>query len=338
MGGMYKHTALIVLMGLMLGQVSIGLAQDVTVKKNASSVRLDEGYGNAFLNYEPYVREKPQDEKRSTTAPTVVTQQTKKDENQTVNVEWLRKNYPVLEQRAIDDPSEANVSAYLYAKRIILDKSQRFSNMVTKVTNEDPLLNENNRVPYASAGAQAVRRADTLAQRKAVEEMAKTGGLVVFVDSTCRFCADQLPVVDMLKDMYHIEALVVSLDGAAPKGYAGKIVKDNGLWKKLELKLTPSIVFVNRPQAFTGPQDPNTYLIVAQGFYAADELSKQIAYAGFKSSLLSDATRRDLDIWNDGVASTEDLQALRLDPNQPAAFKATLAPLLLKQYQNRGTP
>ena len=127
-------------------------------------------------------------------------------------------------------------------------------------------------------------------------------------------------------------ALVVTIDGKRPPGYKGPIVTDNGMFKKLELTLTPSVVFVPKPKAYS-EADPNTYLIISQGFYSADEMTKMIAFAGLNKKLHTQATANDLDVWKRGVASTEDLENLTLDVTQPESFKEKLRPILLKQYQ-----
>lgn len=294
-------------------------------------VRIDDSYGDAFLHYQPYVVKgktaKPPETQVRAPAP-----QPKKEDKK-VDVKWLQENYKLLEERAIDDPTDENVAAYLYVRRIAMDKSQRFSEKVSEVTNTDPLLNENNRIPYASAGAQSIRSANRLAQEQATRELATVGGLVVFVDGSCRFCAMQMPIVTALRSQYGMEALVVSLDGKRPRGYSGPLVRDNGLYRKLGLKLTPSVVYVHRPRAYHDGKDNNQYRVIAQGFYAQDELVKQIAFAGHTTKLLSSQTMRDLAVWNRGVASTEDLGGLELNGNDPAAIKRKLQPLLQKQYQ-----
>lgn len=299
------------------------------------SMRLDEAYGDAFSNYRPYTtpsKKKDVEEQRpAATKPAAPAAEPKGE--QKVDVEWLIKNFPMLQKRAITDPTEVNLSAYLYAQRIIFDKAQRFEEARMAVINSDPLLNENNRIPYASAGALTIRNADYLGQQQAARELSKIGGLVTFVDATCRFCAQQLPVLNMLKANFGLETLVVSIDGRRPKGYQGPVAVDNGLFKKLHLKLTPSIVFVPRPKAYQGESDPNEYLVISQGFYAADELVKLLAYAGHKRKLLSEETMRDLSVWSRGVASAEDLGSLKLDPNNPASFKEKLQPILNKQYK-----
>lgn len=295
----------------------------------SADVKTDDAYGDAFLQYRPYVvsgakaEPKPAEKK-----PSVLLQQ----DQQKVTVKWLQENYPKLEMRAIDNPTDAQVSAMLYVKRIILDKSQRFSSKVMEVTNQDPLLNENNRIPYASSGAQSIRNANHEAQGQAVRELAGEGGLIVFVDGACRFCVMQMPIIRALYKNYGVEALVVSLDGSRPKGYDGPITKDNGLFRKLDLKLTPSVVYVHKPKAYDGAVDPNKYHIVAQGFYAQDELVKQIAFAGHNTNILSKTTMADLSVWDRGVATTTDLNKLELDLNKPETFKDKLQPILKKQY------
>lgn len=307
---------------LVLGLSTAALGQEV---------RTDDSYGDAFLHYKPYVVKgkiaKPPETQVRAPAP-----QPKKEDRK-VDVKWLQENYKLLEERAIDDPTDENVAAYLYVRRIAMDKSQRFSEKVSEVTNTDPLLNENNRIPYASAGAQSIRSANRLAQEQATRELATAGGLVVFVDGSCRFCAMQMPIVGALRAQYGMEALVVSLDGKRPRGYTGPLVRDNGLYRKLDLKLTPSVVYVHRPRAYQDGKDNNQYRVIAQGFYAQDELVKQIAFAGHTTKLLSSQTMRDLAVWNRGVASTEDLGGLELNGNDPAAIKRKLQPLLQKQYQ-----
>lgn len=298
----------------------------------AQEVRTDDAYGDAFLHYQPYIVKRDAQRKKEDEIKVKVVKPKPTSPEKKVTVKWLQENYKKLEEQAIDDPTNDNVAAYLYVKRITLDKSQRFSDKVTEVTNQDPLLNENNRIPYASSGAQTIRNAARQAQEQAVRELAAAGGLIIFVDGACRFCVMQMPVIQALNKNYGVETLVISLDGTRPKGYAGPLVKDNGLYRKLDLKLTPSIVYVHKPKAYISGEDDNKYRIVAQGFYAQDELVKQIAFAGHSTNILSQATMKDLDVWDRGIATTEDLGKLKLDVNDTRSIKKKLQPLLQKQY------
>jgi len=310
------------------------IAQSSDQQSEPARVQLREDYAEKFLSYEPLVTPpKPASAAsppQPTTLPRSIAASQQKGPEQ-VDVEWLRKNLPVLQDRMIDHPSPANASAFLYAQRIAMDKAQRYAAAQMTAVSADPFLNENNRIPYASMGATAVRNADLRAQQTAVRELAKIGGLLVFVDGRCRFCKAQLPIVDQVSRMYGLEYLVVSIDGTTPAGPKGAVVRDTGVFGKLGLRLTPSIVFVPHPQGYQG-RDPNLYLVVAQGFYAADELVKQIAFAGHARSLLTAATMNDLSVWDRGVLGVEDLDHLKLDVNDPASFADTIRPLLTKQY------
>lgn len=304
-------------------------------------MHLDDAYGDSFVNYRPYVGRPKKSEAPKATTPQVPSSpplqaDTKKVESQgeqKVDVDWLHRNYEKLEKDSINDPTGPSMAAFLYTKRISMDKAQRYSEAAMKATIEDPLLNENNRIPYASMGAQYVRNADYLAQEQAARELSVLGGSVLFVDSTCRFCAMQIPILQAMKNNYGLEFLVVSIDGKPPAGYKGVLKTDNGLFAKLGLKLTPSLVFVPRPKAYNGDVDPNHYLIISQGFYAQDEMVKQLAFAAHNTKLLSERTMADLDVWDRGVASISDLNQLTLDASKPETFKQKLQPILLKQYR-----
>ena len=297
------------------------------------TVDLREDYAEHFLRYEPLqARPKPDPASAPRLAvPAPAAPRPAASGASKVTVEWLRENYPLLEQRAMDDPSPVNVRAAAYVKRIVLDKASRYASAMQQAVLADPLLNENGRVPYASMGATAVRNADLRAQTLAVRELAKAGGLLVFVDSQCRFCKAQLPILDHLHHEYGLEYLLVTIDGAPIAGSTATVVRDTGVFAKLGLKLTPSMVFVPKPSGYQG-KDPNTYLVVSQGFYAADELTKQIAFAGYQKRLLAAATMRDLAVWDRGILETTDLATLRLDPNKPETIPPQIEPLLMKRY------
>ena len=303
------------------------------------SQKLGEDYNDYFLNYVP--RKLPDAEKK-TTSPSKLTAIPESHSapppklSTKVDVEWLQKNYAALYKKAVDDPSEVNVTALAYVQKVLVDKGTRFQQAWTKVTDADPFINENTSTPLAGAGALAVRNANYRAQSAAVAELSKFAGMVVFVDGVCRFCAMQMPPIKMLKEEFGIEALVVSLDGQRPPGYTGPIQKDNGLYRKLGLKVTPSVALVPNPKPFADGQDPNTYLIVAQGFYSADSLAKQLAYAAHRAKLLSPQVSRDLAVWDYGVTGAEDLKNLHLDIDKPESIPGALQPLMMKQFDQRG--
>lgn len=328
--------------------IGAGLALSATAAlvcfaSSAQAISLEDAYGDAFVNYLPYVRPVPpqraSEPATASLAPARPTQAASapKPGPSKVDVAWLRQAYPLLQERAINDPTPTNVAAELYLQRVIVDKSQRYAEARMRVVNADPLLNENNRVPTASLGATTVANANRDAQAQAVRELARTGGLLVFVDGRCRFCAMQLPILELLKRDYGMDSLVLTLDGQAPKvadgrSFSGAVMTDNGMFRKLQLVLTPSIVYVPRPTPISGAGDRNRYLVVAQGFYVESDLVKQIAFAGYDSQLLSSDVAAGLAVWDRGVASTRDLGGLALDVNDPVGIQRSLQGVLARRY------
>lgn len=317
------------------GDDSRSAPQATAQQAAAPRIDLREDYAEHFLHYEPLIG-RPQAAPESAPVPAVApaaaaSPHTPASGASKVDIRWLQTNYPLLAEQTMNDPSPVNARALAYVQRIILDKASRYANAMHDAVLADPLINENSRVPYASMGAAAVRNADLQAQSTAVRELARIGGLLVFVDSQCRFCKAELPILEHLHHEYGIDYLLVTIDGAAIPGSNAPVVRDTGVFSKLGLKLTPSIAFVPKPTAYQG-SDPNTYLIVSQGFYAADELVKQISYAGYQKRLLADATMRDLAVWDRGILDVSDLATLELDPSKPETIPQRIEPLLMKRY------
>ncbi len=294
-----------------------------------------EGYADAFTYYRPLSVPTPKSPPAKSGPPQAKPEPKKE---QAVDFDWLKENYAKLEKRAFNNPDDKDVvRAYAYTRRILVDKAQRFDDAVYETVRTDPFLNEFNRLPtFWTQGAKSILNIEQKARTKAVKELSDIGGLLVFVDGQCRFCDHQVAVLKTMRSINQIQFLAISTDGTAPAQAKGEAIqRDNGLFRKLKLQLTPSVVYVPRPKAYDAKTaaDPNEYFVVAQGFYGVAELEKMLAYSAFKSGkYLSAESRRDLNIWNTGVASNADLQTLRLDPDKPGDFKNKIEPLLRKQY------
>jgi len=234
--------------------------------------------------------------------------------------EWTPKELGQLWERgrdkAVMDPSDANVREYMYTQDIILDIATRYSEKQMEIVKNDHILNQSNRISVSSSGEVDAKRLQDKAINVAVDEMAKKGGLLVFVESTCTFCSHQLPILEGLKNPLNpyrpMEYLIISIDARGPNGWKN-FVPDNGLFKRLKLSITPSIVYVPNPSAYKEGRDNNKYIVVSQGeIEHLDALTRRIAEVGIKAHIVSKETMKDFDIWNRGVASSKDLSELRL--------------------------
>lgn len=201
------------------------------------------------------------------------------------SVKWIRDNIDRIRDTAIDDPSPENVSAFLYAQRVMLDKAETFSGVMRKVSTEDPVINENVRQPGSTFGYHAANDFAREGKGAALNKLKKTVGVWFFFDSTCRYCAVQAPVIEELKNDYGFSVMAISRDGAPlPNGYFKNFVTDAGQAARLGIEVTPAIVIV-RP--------PDQMAVVGQGLMARDELLDRIIEVAGENKWLSDDEFQD---------------------------------------------
>jgi conjugal transfer pilus assembly protein TraF len=293
---------------------------------SAQAVADDADFGNhkpdqGWFWYEeppPEVKKKP--EKKVEPTKSTTAEATDK-EKKPMSVAWLREMLPKLREKAIDNPSRENLAAEAYVKRILMDKSQRYSEEMQKYIYSDPILDENNRVPLSKYGKNEFMGKQFTAQENALKYLAKNvGGLFVFFDSKCDFCKAQIRVINYLKESYGFEVKYISMDG---KGLPGipKWEPDNGHAKLLDLKVFPTTVFA---------VPPKTYLVVSQGIMAKDELSERILTAATTNKLLPDNMEKDVNPFDRGVLTVEDMQDGASD--KPEEFVKTIKEKLKKRY------
>lgn len=332
-----------------LCQVLIFFACAIPVSSYAEwcdgDVCIDDAYIGDFLKGKSWQRKSPKDEKSNGQTNKPSPEGKPQSRKQILTLDWARENYTRVEQMAWENPTKENIEAVMYLKRFIFDKGSNYSMRSGEILRENPLVDENNRIPYASMGQAATVKVNLESIENATKEMAEKGGVMVFVDSKCEFCKDMLQTVSHLKNYTQMPILVVSIDGKRPRGYSeslGPLVKDNGYFRLLGLQLTPSVVYIYKPDYTKGVEN-NQYLIVSQGFYTLDQLQRSIAYAGYMSmrdkkeyaGLLKPETARGLDAWNKGVISSSDLSRMEFDPSDPSSIKKALEPYLAKKMQSK---
>ncbi len=311
----------------------------------SGDVYIDDAKLGDFLKGKSWLRPPPKDQ---------VTQQKSADPQkkpqqqairQKVTLEWLRQNIEIYERRAQETQTKEDIEAYIYLRRVLYDKAQNYSTRSMEVLRENPLVDENNRIPYASLSQAATIKVNLEAIEQANAQMAEKGGLWVFVDSKCSFCKDMLDVIRMHKRSTGMPVLVISIDGKRHHGYSdaiGPLITDNGFFRALGLQLTPSVVYIYQPDYTKGIEN-NHYLIVSQGFYTLDKLQRTIAYAGHSSmrdnkafsGLLSSDVVAGLNAWNKGVMAAQDINDIEIDPSNPASIKQAIEPYLAKSMQSK---
>ena len=201
---------------------------------------------------------------------------------------WLRQELPRYQDRAMNDPTEDNVAAFLYLQRYAVDMSERFALAAQRVVMSDPVLDENSRRPQSVFGANVVDEQADAASERVLEAIADEAGLWYFYRSDCPYCAAQSPVLENLARKVDMAIMAIALDNAPlVDGHFPDWTPNAGQAEMLEVRATPTIYLV-RP--------PGEFLLIAEGVMAEsmlrERMIQQAHMAGWISDDLFESTRR----------------------------------------------
>jgi len=202
---------------------------------------------------------------------------------------WIKENLDKLRDKAIEDPTPANVRAYLLLQRVAVDRSQQFAEVSTMVTQGDPALDENARFPLASAAAQQHVQQTATDTVSAIQSLSQTSGLFFFFRSDCPYCHADLSVLRTLELTTGIKITAISLDGQGidPSLFPDYVI-DNGQAARLGVQAVPAFYLVR-------PPDLSNVVELGQGYLALPDMQKRIVeqayYHGWLSTNLYKQTR-----------------------------------------------
>jgi conjugal transfer pilus assembly protein TraF len=308
---------LVCVMGLMAGALTSSLAwsqSSVSAPSRPSQFGDFQGDGYYWYKQDPeaevVVPPKPEPPKPPPKTEPEKPPKTAKPEPAPMSVEWLQANMPKLLNLAVNNPTKENVANYMYAQRVILDKSQTFSEVARDVVSLDPFLDENNRVPFATYARTMFDRGVMDGEDDVMRHMATTSGIWVFVDEP-RFCG-------ACKD--YVDKVLVGVEKPKPMGFASrfnfplKVVnvrspEGRAAARRLNLKITPTTVLA---------VPPTSLYVVSQGLMAENALKEKIIISArsgghIPAELLSKARP-----YSKGVLSTSEIQQGLKDSQDPA--------------------
>jgi len=250
---------------------------------------LRHGEGWFFYNEpkeKPKKKPKPKKERKQVAvAPTPRPEQTQRYSGPPpLSSAWLKANLPKYLNRALDNPTPANVQAYLILQKISLDKASKFSAMAERVSVTSPMLDEATRRPFMTAGTKV---ADAIAYQyadKLLKRMARRMGLFAFYTGNCPYCSLLGMTLRAYQRLYGFTVLPVSLDGSGlPKGFptkAGYRV-DQGQSLQMGVTAAPAVIMVN--------METRDYVSVIQGTaLSMDELKDRILLAAVLKGWISE--------------------------------------------------
>ncbi|AOZ11210.1 conjugal transfer protein TraF [Cupriavidus malaysiensis] len=231
-------------------------------------------------------------------------------EKRPFSVPWLRKKVEILRDNAIEKPSDENMRAFLYAQRLMLDMSDAFATAGQRVTQADPYLNEEFRVPSATFARRGMLFTVEKAKGEILKSLSSRGGLFFFFDSTCAFCDAQYQTMQEVQRETKIPVKAISLDGRPLRGMGRSefvVDKDRAVFRSLDLKVAPAVVL-----AVPGTnKEPAQYLVVAHGAMAADGLKDKIALAAMERQLVPKELTDIATLQQRGILKPDDVAQIK---------------------------
>lgn len=187
----------------------------------------------------------------------------------TDQIEALRKRGDELRNRAILNPTEANVIAYMKYQRQQTDMASTLADTWGRILIAHPELDYTQQRPVSNLGKanwQEQRQADIEATMHALNDRY---GVFYFYDSRSKASQIEGPIMRSLADSYGLAVVAVSQDGS-PSAEFPEYVVDHGERERMGLpgKVTPAVALFDTVT--------KKAILIASGITAADDIMQRI--------------------------------------------------------------
>lgn len=181
----------------------------------------------------------------------------------------ISKQLDELKARAILEPSEANVTAYIRFQREQLDRASMFSDVWQRSMWQNPELDYTLQRPVSTLAKRAWIDNRKAEQELALRNLAKRYGIFYFYAQSCGACEIFAPILKSLATSSGFNVVAVSMDGGPNREFPNYVV-DVGQHAKMGLtsKATPALVLYD-----TVARRP---IPIGTGILSADEITERI--------------------------------------------------------------
>lgn len=133
------------------------------------------------------------------------------------SAKWIRKKFPELRYKALDNPSQENIKTYVMVRRLMMDKAERFAKALKEYQKKTPILSTSWRRPAGTLGHRSSKKRYKSARKGIFQSLGSRAGLVVWYRGDCRPCKQQLTPLGLMRERYpDLPIALASLDGSPP--------------------------------------------------------------------------------------------------------------------------
>lgn len=201
-----------------------------------------------------------------------------------IDVKWIKKNLPILQNKAIENPTTENLGAFYAAQRLMLDYSSNFANKSGDFFRKEAnWLSEDHRRPTESFMLNRFKSDLLKAQEPVIKKVATQAGIWFFFSSSCPYCLKQLPLIQYLSKEYNINVLYISLDGGSIPGIPDdKVVIDVGgkATSQFNVTVTPTTYLVSN--------DASKFELLSNGVSALPKIQNALVQTAHKFDWIND--------------------------------------------------
>lgn len=174
-----------------------------------------------------------------------------------------------LKAKAILEPSEENVTAYIRYQREQLDRASLFSDVWQRAVWQNPEIDYTLQRPVSTLGKRAWIDNRREEQNAALRRLSQRYGIFYFYAQSCGACEIFAPILKALSDKSGFNVVAVSMDGGPNRVFPNYVV-DVGQHARMGLssKATPALVLYDTVQRRPIP--------IGTGVLSADEITERI--------------------------------------------------------------
>lgn len=181
----------------------------------------------------------------------------------------IREQLDELKARAILDPSEENVIAYVRFQREQLDRASTFSDTWQRALWQNPDIDYTLQRPVGTVAKRAWsdnRKAD---RAQVLAHLGERYGMFYFFAQSCGACEIFAPILRSVADTNRMSVMAVSMDGGPSKDFPRYVV-DSGQRARMGVpgNATPALVLFDTQTRRTVP--------IGFGIMSADEIMERI--------------------------------------------------------------
>jgi len=200
--------------------------------------------------------------------PTAPQASTQPQQSSTAQLKAITKQLDELKARAILEPSEANVIAYVRYQREQLDRASTFSDTWQRALWQNPDIDYTLQRPVSTVGKRAWTDNRAATRDQVLSRLGQRYGMFYFFAQSCAACEVFSPILRSVADSHRITVMAVSTDGGPSRQFPNYVV-DSGQRQRMGVPLaTPALVLFDTVTRKTVP--------VGFGVMSADEVMERI--------------------------------------------------------------